>query len=142
MRLVRRLSAALSGVLLLQLSLLGSGTLCALQGPSAPAAAPPAMTGMTHGAGGNVTASTVMEQSADALEDPANGCGGPGRAHSCDGPWATGRCTSMSSCASSQPATVTSVFAWVRGDISIDLPEPRSLLAGPVVAPELPPPRA
>jgi hypothetical protein len=30
----------------------------------------------------------------------------------------------------------------VRGETSINLPEPRTLLAGPVVAPELPPPRA
>jgi hypothetical protein len=144
MRLVRRLSAALSSVLLLQLSLLGSGSLCALQHPSGHVAmdgAAPGMRAMVHGAADGATVSTVMAQPSDT-PDPAGGCGGNGPASSCDGPWATGPCSSMASCAWSQSAGVSSALTSARAEADVNHSQPRTLPAGPVVAPELPPPRA
>lgn len=145
MRLVRRLSAALSSVLLLQLSLLGSGTLCGLQHPSghgAMDAMSPGMLAMMHGDAGSATVSTVMEQPTNAAENPADGCGGHGPRDSCGGPWATGSCTSMSACGWSQSATVPPLPTSANRETSVGHAEPRTLAAGPVVAPELPPPRA
>ena len=105
MRLVRRLSAALSSILLLQLSLLGSGTLCALQhsaGHGAPETVSSGMRAMMHGPVGTAASSMLVEQPADGNDNPANGCGGNAPADSCGVPWSTGTCASMISCASSQ----------------------------------------
>ena len=144
MQLVRRLSAALSSVLLLQLSLLSSGTLCALQHPSGHAAMQAGsllMPGMTPAAAGIAAVSVVIEQPTTSAENPADGCGGHGAGDSCGGPWATGSCMSMSACAWSQSAAVPALTA-ENGETSVNHSEPRTLRAGPVVAPELPPPRA
>jgi hypothetical protein len=145
MRLVRRLSAALSSVLLLQLSLLSSGTLCELQHPSGHAAMRAGslvMPEMSPAAAGMTTVSSAMEQPANAAENQTDGCGGQGAGDSCGGPWATGPCTSMSACAWSQSATAPPALGAPNGETSVNHSEPRTLHAGPVVAPELPPPRA
>ena len=145
MRLVRRFSAALSTVLLLQLSLLGSGTLCMLQHPSGHAAMGAealVMPGMRPNAARLTTVSSVIEQPVNAAENPTDGCGGHGAGDSCGGPWATGSCTSMSSCAWSQSAAVPPTLTAENRETSVNHSEPRTLRAGPVVAPELPPPRA
>lgn len=144
MRLVHRLSAALSSVLLLQLSLLSSGTLCVLQrhgGHAAMHAGSPAMPGMSATARGAGTVSAVIELPATAAGNPTDGCGGHGPDDSCGGPWATGPCTSMSACAWSQSASVPPVLGAPNGETDVNHPEPRTLRTGPPVAPELPPPR-
>ena len=144
MRFLRRLSAALSGILLLQLSLLRSGTLCALQhaagsadmtGPAA------AMAGMMMGSGARAVHESVVIGLADASKSPHGGCGDHQSADSCGGPWAPGPCTTMSSCAWSQSSTVVPVLA-ASAETAGNLPEPRVLQTGLAIAPELPPPRA
>lgn len=143
MRLVRRLSAALSSALLLQLSLVSSGTLCALQHPSGHAAMRAGtrlMPGMSPAAR-IATVSAATEQPTTPAENPADGCGGHGAGESCGGPWATGSCMSMSACAWSQSAVVPALTV-ANSETSVNHSEPRTLRAGPVVAPELPPPRA
>jgi hypothetical protein len=99
------------------------------------------MPGMNPAAAGVTTASSAMEQPANAAEDPAAACGGHGAGNSCGGPWATGPCASMSACAWSQSATVPAVFGAPNCETTVNHPEPLTLRAGPVVAPELPPPR-
>lgn len=145
MRFLRRLSVALSGILLLQLSLLGSGTLCALQhaagsadmtGPAA------AMAGMMMGGGARAGHEFVVIGLTDASKSPDGGCGDHRSADSCGGPWAPGPCTTMSSCAWSQSSTVLPALAATSAETDGNLPEPQVLQTGPVIAPELPPPRA
>lgn len=143
MRLVHRFSAALSSALLLQLSLLSSGTLCALQhatGHAAMHAGSMLMPGASPAAAGIATVSVVSAQPTNAAQNPADGCGGHGP-DSCGGPWATGPCTSMSACAWSQSATVPPTLGTPSGETNVNHAEPRTLRAGPAVAPELPPPR-
>jgi hypothetical protein len=144
MAVLRRLTAALSSVLLLQLSLLGSGTLCALQHPGGHGEKDHASTGMAammHAAPGPVVMAG-MESLAGTSDTPAGGCDGQAPAGACHGPWAAGTCTSMSSCASSQSATVAPLLAWAGRTLDLSLPEPSALHAAPAEAPELPPPRA
>ena len=143
MRLVRRLSAAFSSVLLLQLSLLSSGTLCAVQhtsGHAAMRAGAWLMPGMSQAAR-SATVSAATQQPTTPAENPADGCGGHRAGDSCGGPWATGSCTSMGACAWSQSAAVPALTA-VNSETRVNHSEPRTLRTGPVVAPELPPPRA
>ncbi|HET7189794.1 MAG TPA: hypothetical protein VFI52_16695, partial [Gemmatimonadaceae bacterium] len=75
-RFIRRIGAALSSILLLQLTLLGSGTLCAMPSDMG------AMPGMTH---------SVV----DRPETP------PASSHPDDGcrlPWSPGQCATMTAC--------------------------------------------
>jgi len=144
MKPLRRLTAALSSVLLLQLSLLGSGTLCALQhsgGHGGTDHASAGMAAMAHGASG-VGNAAAMEVAATEADTPVNGCDTHALAGSCGGPWSAGTCSSMSSCASSQTATVAPLIAWAARAAAIGMPEPKTLHAAPAPAPELPPPRA
>jgi hypothetical protein len=144
MKLLRRFTAALSSILLLQLSLLGSGTLCALQHSGAHGATDHASVGMAamaHGASG-VGNAAAMDVAATEADTPVNGCDTYALAGSCGGPWSGGTCSSMSSCASSQTVTVAPLLAWVPRAAATVPPEPGTLHAAPAPAPELPPPRA
>ena len=119
-RLIRRIGAALSSILLLQLTLLGSGTLCAMPGDMG------AMRGMTH---------SVV----DRPETP------PPNSHPDDGcrlPWSPGQCATMTACSiAAMPAATVIVALDVRPMIS-DLPIPTDPGSRPATPPELPPPRA
>jgi hypothetical protein len=121
MRLLRRLTAAFSSILLLQLTLLGGGTPCAMHGEGAVAGPMPA-----HAMEG-------MQGTARAVLDSGDGCRLPS---------APGQCAAMTSCA---PAAVPShvvVAQLTTSHGDLDLPEPASIRSGPAAAPELPPPRA
>lgn len=141
MRALSRLSAALSGVLLLQLSLLGSGTLCALQHAAGRSDSSAEMSGMAMGRGATAVHQAAVIAPTDASKSSDRGCGGRDAADSCGGPWAPGSCTTMSSCAWSQSTTVMPGLSTANAESGGTLPEPKLLQAGPVIAPELPPPR-
>ena len=146
MRFARRSVAALSTVLLLQLSLLGSGTLCALRhaaAPSNPERLMEAMKGMSHETvtpvGKHV--SSVMNQAEPGSQDAGSGC--PSSDHEpCRGPWAPGTCASMGACAWSQIVSFEPTRGSVRNSSAATRIEPLMLHAGPAFAPEIPPPRA
>ena len=147
MRFARQSVAALSTVLLLQLSLGGSGTLCALRHASAHGGAEPSMEGMTGMARDTDAAaadhgSTVTEQAGPASQDAESGCPSKGESEPCHGPWAPGTCASMSSCAWSQGVPFEPTLASADNDSGAAGAEPLMLHTGPAFAPEIPPPRA
>ncbi|HTJ23589.1 MAG TPA: hypothetical protein VL383_14395 [Gemmatimonadaceae bacterium] len=133
---IRRFAAALSGALLLQLSLLASGTLCHVHG-SHPAAAM-AHSGM-HGQHGPATRAVGDA----AAQMPAGGCDMSGSSAPCEAPWAPGGCGSMSTCVS----VTSAISTWTghlaqRATQSVEVVSSAAMPLGPAFAPELPPPRA
>lgn len=146
---LHRLTALLSSALLLQLSLLASGTLCRMHGEhdmgsmrTTSARAAEHDTDSSRGTPGPLPATMV------AVSDASSGMpGGPcdmtGPSKSCDAPWAPGSCSSMATCVTAVSATPTSTAmpdmsptTFVHAVASAELP------LGPAFAPELPPPRA
>jgi len=142
MSFVHRSFAALSGVFLLQLSLLGTGTLCALHPSEARNdAGLHAMHEMAGMRSAVMTLTSVAAISdADAPMSPAD-CGGMGNQDGCGVPWAPGQCLSMTACAMSATPAARSVESLTIRDV-LELPSPALLHSGPTFAPELPPPRA
>lgn len=142
MSLVRRSFAALSGVFLLQLMLLGSGTLCAmhhgLAGPGAPnhamvLAGAAHQTRLHESAVGNAGESGTPMSPMDC-----NGRGNEG----CRLPFAPGQCSSVTTCdVSATPAAAVGVSGYVHV-AALELPSLAFAHSGPTFAPELPPPRA
>lgn len=139
---IRRFAAALSSILLLQLSLLGSGTPCAVHG-TMEAGGAHLMAGMAAADRGTASASQSAEASA-LPDDPAASAGGGDSEDGggCPLPWAPGQCTSMTSCtATATPvATVFALDAAPR--VVSELAEPAGMLSRPTTAPESPPPRS
>ena len=142
---LRRTIAALSGALLLQLSLLASGTLCTMHG--AASARPSAhdmhaMHSMDAGVAPGMAPGMISADAAAPAGDSSQGCDASSRTDGCRLPWAPGQCTSMTTCATpaTPSAAVVAQVVSVRGESN--LPEPRAIHSGPVAAPELPPPRA
>ncbi len=119
---LKRLIATISGVLFLQLSLLGSGVLCATHRGHA----------MSPGAGAHAM------NGRQAPDD----CGTPSTNDSCRGPWAPGGCASMTSCAAATAAPTAGVQVLRTFAVARDLPEPLSAESELAVTPEPPPPRA
>jgi hypothetical protein len=121
MSLVSRSLALFSGILLLQLTLPGSDTLCASGHAEMPVA-------------------TADAGSAMGTDD----CDGADRERDdgCDLPWMLGPCVSMTSCVVA--ASATSTLASHVGDEARTrvTTEPAGMRSGPSTAPELPPPRA
>ena len=143
MSFVHRSFAALCGISLLQLSLLGSGTLCAIQHSVArsngAAHAMDDMTGIRSSAATHAIVSAVPDENAPAS---AADCGGMSSHDGCDLPWAPGQCASMAACAMSAAPVVRSASFVTLRVVRIELPSPTLLHSGPTFAPELPPPRA
>ena len=147
---LRRLTAVLSSALLLQLSLVASGTLCRMHGDHSMASSAMASMATPHGVQGMHAAASATQGSLDptqpAVTDVASGtpagpCDMSGK--SCDTPWSPGGCASMGTCVtavSAVPAAGTALSPATRDAAlvvaSADMP------IGPVSAPELPPPRA
>lgn len=128
----RRLAAALSGALLLQLSLLGSGTLCAMEHGSD-----------AHGSGHAAMrmAGPTSEHGAPQGHD-APRCDVAGSDDGCGLPWAPGHCAAMTTCsATAAPVSAVSIQL-AAATPAADMPEPTLIHSGPAAAPELPPPRA
>ena len=138
--LLHRLTAVLSSALLLQLSLLASGTLCRMHGDQANAGH--GMPAAQHSSQQRAHA-PVMTMADDSPAMPMNGCGNAGSSKSCDAPWAPSGCASMSSC-----ITPTSALTGPTVSLSAARTHVKQLVAsvrmptGPAFAPELPPPRA
>ena len=134
----RRAFAALSGLLLLQLMLLGSGTLCAMQRDAS-------HRGMSDG-GMQVSGMQATTHSHKVVVASGHDAGGPaGGAQdrdSCRVPLAPGQCASMSACAiSAAPSRMVGASLAVR-IVALSLPTVTRIPSGPTFAPELPPPRA
>lgn len=146
--LLHRVTAVLSSALLLQLSLLASGSLCRMQGDHGMSAEAMAAMGeatanhASHGTahGAQVSAATAASDASSRV--PSGACDTTGASKSCDAPWAPAGCASMATCltavsALDAPAISMSAIASVAVQVvsSADMP------LGPTFAPELPPPR-
>lgn len=129
-RSVRRIAALLSGALLLQLVLVGSGFACALP-----------MQMATDAPGADMTAMAGMDMpSTDAAPIPAS-TPAPDDAP-CRLPWAPAGCQSMAPCA---PTVVASAVVTVSLPPGAVATEVTLAVLGPLtrsIPPELPPPRA
>ena len=138
MSLPRRLTAVLSGVLLLQLLLLGSGSLCAMHGRGSDA-----MAGMMSMTGGGATHHrTATPDRSGTTGDRASGADDQGTGGACHSPWAPRTCVSMASCLVVVAAVPSRALATVAVAASrLDVLAPAGARAGPTFAPELPPPR-
>jgi hypothetical protein len=141
MDLVRRSVAALAGLFLLQLMLLGSGTACAMRhGIAGPSSAPRAQAGMRHQASSHET--VVVDSNDSSAPMDLTGCGETAHRDGCRLPFAPRQCSSMTTCdVNATLAAATNVFARVRPR-ALELPSPPRTYTDPSFAPELPPPRA
>lgn len=141
MSFARRSLAALAGLFLLQLTLLGSGTLCAMRHVDAPS---DARAHAMHDMGGMSAASpqrTGAISASDASGSPVD-CGGPAQGNGCRLPWAPGQCSSMTTCGMSATLGASIVVATTPAIAAPALSSPAGMKSGPTFAPELPPPRA
>lgn len=142
---LRRLVAALSGALVLQLSLLASGTLCAIRGTGA-------MNDMSTSHAAHARHSTHAAVRGSSVRAPAQtdrsgstpaGCDASAPSEGCRLPWAPGQCASMTTCTvTAAPSVDAAPQLTVAGELGANLPEPRSIHSGFASAPETPPPRA
>lgn len=143
MPLVRRSFAALSGLFLLQLMLLGSGTLCATHhGLARPGATNHAMAmgDLAHQTRSHESLVTKAGESSTPMS-PAD-CGGSGGHDGCRLPFAPGSCSSVTTCdVTATPAAAIGAAAYVEV-VALEVPPPALGHSGPTFAPELPPPRA
>lgn len=140
MRLLRRISAAFTTVLLLQLTLLGSGTLCTLQGGVASSG----MAGMHEKHRAGLATSDVSSSLQLPLSDPAapHPCDASQMGGGCGQPWAPGQCVGMTTCATVAVSAHAVVAQMTDAINALELPEPADIASSPAVAPDVPPPRA
>jgi hypothetical protein len=142
---VRRTVAVLSSLFLLQLTLLGSGTLCAMHhGATGIDRAEHSMRGMA----GIVASPTPSPESAVLAATDGNSSvspsdyNGPTDHDGCRLPWAPGQCSSMTTCGVTVAPAALIVALSAPRTASVDIAAPELVRAGPSFAPELPPPRA
>jgi hypothetical protein len=138
MSLVRRSFAAISALLLLQLMLLGSGTLCVMHDARTSDAT--MMAGMAGQKGSHETGVSQSNVS-DVPMSPAD-CRGGGDQGGCRLPFAPGQCSSMTTCTISATAAATIAPSETRKPGVLAVPLYALGHRGPTFAPELPPPRA
>ena len=142
MRSLKRITAAMAGILLLQLSLLGSGTLCTLRGghPVGESMSGHAMAASATTNTAAIMAWTSSQEAADV--GLTNGTDYHGPDDSCCAPWANRACGAMSSCtlAVSAPSAIATSAATLSS--AADLPALIQTLSDLKIAPEAPPPRA
>jgi len=143
MSFLRRLTAALSSALLLQLTLLGSGPLRSGPFPGAGGAGGSAEQMMVtmHGASAMANSSTSESMPGDEPGMPP-GCDMSGNGTDCHLPSAPGMCASSATCAAPVVPAVIAVLPLAAPSDAAVLPEPTRFSSGPASAPELPPPRA
>jgi hypothetical protein len=130
---IRRFTAALSSVLLLQLALSGSGTLCAMHGDRGADRQAHAMGAMTSAAVAN-----PMPNARGAFERG----GAPAGSGDCQLPSAPGQCATMTTCTTAAAPAPVAAAQLAVSLIPSASPEPASMRSRPLAAPELPPPRA
>lgn|SRR5512146_1246879 len=138
--LLHRLTAVLSSALLLQLSLLASGTLCRMHVDQANAqhGVPAAQHSSQHGA-----QDSAMAMGDDSPAMPMNACGNAGSSKSCGAPWAPSGCASMSSCITATSAMMAPSLSLSTAPTQVkQFVASAQMPTGPAFAPELPPPRA
>ena len=123
MPLTRRLFASIASVLLLQLTLLGSGTLCASASTS-DAAAAPSMAGMSA-----------------AEHESGSGCADDVGSDRCDDE-SDASCVSLGACATIAFQVTAALRAPADSLVIVALPAPAALRSLPGDSPDLPPPRA
>jgi hypothetical protein len=124
-----------------QLTLLGSGTLCAMhQGAARIDSSAHTMHGMQ--AMSSATTTPAPGTAMSEVSGPASpvDCTGLGEHDGCRLPWAPGQCSTMTACdISATPASIVA-FATTRG-VALTVSLPALIHSGPTFAPELPPPR-
>ena len=143
--LARRLTAAFSSALLLQLSLLASGPPCQMPGEPQAAQVEAATAGhqAMHLAGTPYVASVASVPVAGAPAPQSSACDMSASHRSCHVPCAPEDCAIMSGCAGSPPVLPSGAVA-VATIVQTTLVAPARVLipSGPTFAPEPPPPRA
>ena len=139
---LRRSSAALCALLLLQLTLLGSETLCAKhRGVGDNHVDAPVANAMTMMSAADLAISSVVT-SADRPPVSPEDCGGLGSHDGCGLPWAPGQCSSMTTCDVSLAVPASVVVSMIGPTGTVALLSSMGTASGPTFAPELPPPRA
>jgi hypothetical protein len=135
---VRRTVAVLSSLFLLQLSLLGSGTLCTWHhGAARIDRAGHSMHGMSR-----ISApEKVVSAAADGRPASPSDSNGPTDHDGCRLPWAPGQCGAMATCGVTATPAAPTVASWIASTASIETVAPALARSGPTFAPELPPPR-
>lgn len=138
----------LAAVLLLQLTLPDSGTLCAMKGDRTAGTATHAhmasatMRAMDEsGPVGSRLAMVAREHDGNGTSAPG-GCDASDLSDSCRGPAVPGSCATMTSCVTSILAPRALASSRVSTTSAVELPEPLSANLDFAIAPELPPPRA
>lgn len=143
---VRRLFAVLFGILLLQLTLLGSGTMCALPHAASrggdDAHAMCSSEGMSAIDMANAPSGIAVVPDAETRPVNSDACGAFGLYGGCRLPWAPGHCSSMTACSiTAAPAASASAYASTQA-VALVVPGASFAHVGPTLRPELPPPRA
>ncbi|HVX41914.1 MAG TPA: hypothetical protein VHB25_20300 [Gemmatimonadaceae bacterium] len=140
--LASRITAVLSSLLLVQLMLLASGTLCRMHAGHGD------MMRDAGGHSGHVQRAAQAPHAAETMrvaDTPAGMPNGPcGMNGSCGVPWAPGGgCASMGSCITALSALPTArAFAATVAPHAVAIVASAAAPRGPAFAPELPPPRA
>lgn len=145
MSLLRRIAAALSGALLLQLTLLASGTLCAMHAGDGMRGMMDAPAGRAaHAAVAPAAAATVAEATPAPSTDRGapHDCDATGSQGDCGSPWSAGSCASMATCTATAAPSVLRIAEALQGHGAPSTIDPARIHSGPAAAPELPPPRA
>lgn len=146
--LFHRVTAVFSTVLLLQLLLAASGTLCRLHGNHSTMDTP-----MSHSATGHAvhpdeetpvsTAMFTVAAADDASLSTTGHCDMTGMTKSCGGPWAPAGCASMGACVNAVTAIASSAgSSALAAAVPVQIVASANMPLGPAFAPELPPPRA
>ena len=142
MSVLRRTIAAISGLFLLQLMLVGTGTLCAMRH----GAAQPGETGHVMQMVGGTQQTSSHQSTVSGVDDggsPVNPADTrPSDHDGCRVPLAPGQCGSMSTCSISAAPSKIAVTSISLQRLALALPDPTQGQSGPTFAPELPPPRA
>lgn len=150
MSFLRRLTAALSIALLLQLTLLGSGTLCSMPAGAGmgDADAAHAMAGM-HAAGAAAQHGSAIGAPGSSRAAPLDhsgtpvGCEQSGGRNGCSLPWGAGQCATMNTCTTAPAAPAAPLLAQATTPHAVaPIAAASRFQSGPPAAPELPPPRA
>ena len=144
MRFTRRISVALSSVLLLQLSLLSAVSPCAHRHLGGEPGA------RRESVGSHVSMSEERAERAarldggaasDATELPCGDTSDRSPTDPCGASGIGGICTAMSSCSSVQSFVTSHRLEHLETPVTVAAAEPATLASGPASLPELPPPR-
>ena len=143
---LHRVTALLSGALLLQLLLLGAGRPCHMHGAHGVAASAGeaiASAAAHAGHGGSAAQPRLVAGAHSASTMSTSACDATISSSSCGAPWSPTGCASMSACAgmvtmtgAAYAASATPTTTGIRIAAALSVP------LGPALAPELPPPRA